>query len=122
MAWGTDGETENFGPEYTLMGDVYGIITKTTTFVRVAWDEYLWKDFGKGLKALLATSPSQPLCPTNASDASSALKPVEVTLAGLVTVSNEMCLCSHSQCWDRPARWPADPPQVTLLGLRLSTR
>lgn len=68
------------------------------------------------------TLPPLSLCPTNGPHASAALKPVEVTLAGLVTVSNEMCLCSHSQGWDRPARRPADPPQVVPLDLRLSTR
>lgn len=61
-------------------------------------------------------------CPTNGAHASSALKSVGVTLAGLLTVSNEMCLCSHSKGSDRPARQPTDPPQVILLDPRLSTR
>lgn len=76
--------------------------------------------FGKKCGHL--TLPPLSQCPTIVPHASSALKPVEVTLAGLVTVSNEMCSCSHSQGWDRPARRPADPPQVILLDLRLSTR
>lgn len=59
------------------MGYMYGVITKNN-------------DIYKNLLGM-NTSPSQPLCPTNVPDASSGLKPVEVTLAGLVTVSNEMC-------------------------------
>lgn len=68
------------------------------------------------------TLPPLSQCPTNGPHASSAPEPAEVTLAELVTVTNEMCLCSHSQGWDRSARRPADPPGVILLDLCLSTR
>lgn len=64
------------------------------------------------LKLCLCFHPSHlcSQCPTNGPQAGSAVNPVEVTLAGIVTVSNEMCLCFHSQGWDRPARQPTDPP------------
>lgn len=50
-------------------------------------DKSIWKQFCK------LTLPPLSLCPTKDPQASSAIKPAEVTLAGLVTVSNEMYSC-----------------------------
>lgn len=76
---------------------MYGIITKHNDIhlhLRTADGEYIWKNFGNTENAAChRTLPPLSQCPTNGPHASSALKPVEVTLAGLVTVSNEMCSC-----------------------------
>lgn len=90
---------------------------------------WIWSDWGllcvlcknDSLEMLLSSSSSHQRL-TNLQHASSALNPAEVTLVGFVTVSNEMCACSHSEGWDRPARHPTSPPQVILLDLRLLTR